>query len=280
MAEPDFLRFMCRHLVAVAVEYKSLHPDGTLHCHGTTFLSGFVLELHNEWWWVTAGHCLGRELDDHIARAELQIVSTHFVDYFGTEPGSVPAIPFTYEPGQSLIVDNLELGLDVGMFRLNILQRAAFEKNGIQPVTRDNWVSQHVLTFDHYRMLGIPCSLTETAKQLGGSMLIGCRPVMFHINREDPSAVENVPSEALFVGRIHEGAGIQNIEGMSGGPIFGFVRDNDNNWRYHIVAIQSAWRPKQRVIFATSLPLFAERSFQFMKLMPEIVAKFAVVSQD
>ncbi|MGH7193449.1 MAG: hypothetical protein ACREJM_07930, partial [Candidatus Saccharimonadales bacterium] len=74
-------------------------------------------------------------------------------------------------------------------------------------------------------------------------------------------AVEQISEDddhpGMFVARIHKEADIETIEGMSGGPIYGFRFDDRGNLRYHIVALQSSWLPKQRVIFACPFAVFA-----------------------
>jgi hypothetical protein len=59
-----------------------------------------------------------------------------------------------------------------------------------------------------------------------------------------------------FVGQIIPELPIDSIEGMSGGPIFGF-RYKDSELRYWIVALQSSWYQSSRVIFGCPLPTLA-----------------------
>ena len=60
-----------------------------------------------------------------------------------------------------------------------------------------------------------------------------------------------------FVGRVGAVSDLPDITGMSDGPIFGLSRGTDGQWQYWIVAVQSRWRPKARIIFACPVRVFA-----------------------
>jgi hypothetical protein len=47
--------FMARHFVALACDYESLHPDGSVFHRDTAIFSGFIVEFLGMWFWVTAG---------------------------------------------------------------------------------------------------------------------------------------------------------------------------------------------------------------------------------
>ena len=104
----DFLKFMSRHLVALIAQYESFDDDGHSFHHGVIIYSGFVLSLHDRWFWVTAGHCLKNEdataedekgLDDLLRTGKIKLLSTGFADYFGLEAPHQHCVPFSYEPG-------------------------------------------------------------------------------------------------------------------------------------------------------------------------------------
>ena len=48
----------------------------------------------------------------------------------------------------------------------------------------------------------------------------------------------------LFYGKVFLGKALSNIEGMSGGPIFGFYQNDKDELRYWLLALQSRWLPK------------------------------------
>jgi len=58
-----------------------------------------------------------------------------------------------------------------------------------------------------------------------------------------------------FIGQLDQALDISSISGMSGGPIFGFMVGAQT--RYWIVALQSSWLPKRRIVFGCPLPTIA-----------------------
>lgn len=64
--ERSAVGFMSRHLVALAVEYEAVEKDGKIKGSSTMVFSGWLLELHDTCFWVTAGHCLKDALDENI----------------------------------------------------------------------------------------------------------------------------------------------------------------------------------------------------------------------
>jgi hypothetical protein len=257
--------YMSRHFVALACDYESLNDDGSVFHRGTLVVSGFLIELYGRVFWGTAGHCLKDELDKRIDEGQIRVVGGGFMDYFGHEATHFHMVPFTYEAHCAWYVEEPEVGMDFALLLLNELDVAAFLKNKLIPVTRDNWVHQANLTFDFYRMLGIPKDEVNPGKGHGDVLV---RQAMVAINRVssdeagDPPPDAEVPSDAWFVGRIDSEAPIKNIKGMSGGPIYGFRKDAAGNLLYHVVALQSRWWDQSRTIFGCSVPAFAEAVYR------------------
>ena len=263
----DFLKFMSRHLVALVAQYESFDDEGRCFHHGVIVYSGFVLSLHSQWFWVTAGHCLTNEdataedergLDDLLRTGRIKLLSTGFADYFGLEASHQHCVPFSYEPGCAMQLYRKDLGLDFALIPLPDLIRANFEKNRIIPVSRENWIHQPKLTFSQFRILGFPSHLVQTGKNLNDELVAEFQPVMIGVEGLNPSNVEDVPPNIWFVGRIPPEVKIQSIKGMSGGPIYGLRKSETGQWVYHVIALQSWWRDKSRTIFGCSLPGFAE----------------------
>ena len=270
--------FMSRHFVALTCDYETVRRDGSVERRGTSVYSGFLLELHGLIFWVTAGHCLKNELDAGIASRQLHITGGSFMDCFGHEAKFLHSIPYRYEPGCSYYVEQPDLGLDFALIPLNDLQVQAFAANKLIPITRDNWVHQPRLTFEFYRMLGVPKDRVITTERPDGTLKtkVGQALVALHRIRPDevgdpPPGVDGVPSDAWFIGRLDPECIIADIAGMSGGPIYGFRRDSNNNLLYHVVALQSRWWRKSRTIFGCSLPVFAEEVY---RQLGEFIAEF------
>ncbi|MGA2617043.1 MAG: hypothetical protein ABSF26_05480 [Thermoguttaceae bacterium] len=248
----DVVAFMSRHFVALTCHYNLSKPDGTTD-HHVPVISGFLLELHGVFFWVTAGHCL-KYLDKLLASEGVQVYGGSFMDGFGYGAVHKHALPFRYETGCGYYVTQLEHGIDFGLIALNGLQIRAFQANKVIAITRENWLHQRGLTFDFYKMRGIPKDRVIKSAGPDGTISVNVGPLMVHVNRiglddlgEAPSDAEAAPSDAWFLGQLPFECPIQVMEGMSGGPIYGFRHDDKGRLSYHVVALQSRWWDRRRI---------------------------------
>jgi len=248
--ERSAVGFMSRHVVALAIDYKSFNDDGSLLHRGTMILSGWIIELVGRFYWVTAGHCF-KELDAWIERGTVRVVSGGgFMDYFGNDAVHMHTYPFTYEPGCAWYLDKPELAIDFGLIPLDSLQSQCLLANGVVPISRNNWLHQPNLDFQFYRMLGFPeDSVREVAR--GDEIQVDVRATIVAVDRIEDSS-------DWFVGKLDPAVTLRTIKGMSGGPIYGFRHTDDGRLLYHVVALQSWWDPDSKIIRGCSVPMFAE----------------------
>jgi len=246
-----FTGFMGRHFVALVGAYESL-KDGQIFHRGVFTISGFVLRLHDRLFWVTAGHCLKSELDKPIREGKLRVFNCGFADYFGDQAQDTHNIPHSYALGCAFYIDDESRGLDFGVIPLDYLTIQNLAANGIKYVSRENWIHQPGIRFDRYAMFGIPSHLTVVEHGEAGAMSAKSRAALLWIDHVESD------DQNWFVGQIHSDHRIESIKGMSGGPIYGFRVDEAGQWTYHVVALQSRWKPDSRTIFGCSLPFFAE----------------------
>ncbi len=261
--EGDVVAFMSRHFVALTCHYGFSKADGTTDWQVIAF-SGFILEVHGVFFWVTAGHCL-KALDLLLAREGIELCGGGFMDYFGYGAVHRQSLPFRYEPGCGYYVTKPEHGIDFGLILLSELQVQAFHANKVIAVSRENWMHQRELSFDFYMMLGIPEGRVIRTAGPDGIII---SPLMIKVNRtsvddlgEPPSDAEAAPTDAWFIGQIPAECGTVDIKGMSGGPIYGFRRNEKGDLIYHVVALQSRWWNRRRIVFGCSVPLFAEEVY-------------------
>ena len=78
-----------------------------------------------------------------------------------------------------------DLGLDFALIPLPDLIRAAFEKNRIIPVSRENWIHQPEVTFSQFRILGFPSHLVHTGKNLNDELVAEFQPAMVGVEGLD-----------------------------------------------------------------------------------------------
>jgi hypothetical protein len=258
-----FMRFMSRHLVVLTGLYET-YENGKPFSRGMFAFSGFVMNIHNRIFWITAGHCLDEKFDKPIKAGMMKIWDVGLADYFGDNVINDIKIPYTYEVGRALYIDDDSQGLDFAAIPLGPLEVQALHANGVKSVGRENWISQKDLTFQHYKILGVPRHLTECEFRDDGAVFGGIQPVMIAIDRINPNSIPNPLPDSWFVGQIPPDITIESIEGMSGGPIYGFRQNSEGQWVYHVVALQSRWRETSRVIFGCSAPLFAEMLYEYV----------------
>lgn len=62
----------------------------------------------------------------------------------------------------------------------------------------------------------------------------------------------------MFYGKVTMIQGLTDIDGMSGGPIFSFKRNESGELKYWLCAVQSSWIKKEALIEACLMPPFAK----------------------
>jgi hypothetical protein len=258
-----FIRFMSRHFVAYGFEYESLNADGSVFHHGIGVHSGFLLELAGQWFWVTAGHCLQEDLEEPLAKGQIRLAAGNFMDYFGDEATNNVSVPYLYEAGCAMYLEEPALGLDFGLIPIDGLMRQTFLANKNVPICRENWIHQHRLEFEGYYLLGIPRTKVFK-KPTSYGVEINMQPQMIAVRAIDPGTVEGASSTEWFAGQNDEDAEIETVEGMSGGPIYGLRRHEKGRLLYHAVAVQSRWIRSKRIIFGCPLPNFAEQVLRLL----------------
>jgi hypothetical protein len=219
---------------------------------------GFIFSVRGIWNFVTAGHAL-QELDIFVTTKKIVVDNCVLIDSFGDEHISNHNIPFTFSVAPKFYIFNEAAGLDFGLVALSPLYQGLLEANHIIPISDAN--CQHepkVDLADKYLRLGLPREVvkTEFVTTNKGTYARGyVAPILIWvttINQPD----ENLSGTTFprFTGKIDDPCPIDNFEGMSGGPIFGFSKDYGQYW---IVAIQASWLPQRRIVFGCPVSVFA-----------------------
>ena len=168
---------MSQHLITLVCYYDTIESDGRIKCSNSMVFSGRLLELREQLFWVTAGHCL-KNINEPIKAGHIRATSSAFMDYLGYRAGFKHAVPFTYGLNSGLYIWDPKIGMDFALIPLNELYREMFAKNNNVPVTRNNWIDQHRLSFDFYRMLGVPEDRVFETARPDGSTDIAVQPTM------------------------------------------------------------------------------------------------------
>jgi hypothetical protein len=261
----QFFNYVGRHVVCLAVQIVDIDANGKPSDEERFIAcSGFVMSFGKMWFFVTAGHILNA-LDEGIAAKRISITSCCFADYFGEGAKFKMPLPFSYEAAKKGHIDDRGIGLDIGLIYLSPLFREAFKKNSIIPICEADWIDLHTVQIAKFYLVGFPTEIVnqQTPTAPRGQSIVGnvrqvALPVRQITDRAEIPSHLIVPNSVLdwFIGKI-ECAKIDDIDGMSGGPIVGFSVEPDGSGRYWYVALQSAWFKSERIILACPLPIFA-----------------------
>lgn len=241
-------RFFCRHLVVLTTAYQIVNENGDPQGTSEVLMySGCILSIKNKWLFLTAGHIL-KDIEGYLNNKRIKLSNWRILDNFGPDPVSNKSIPFDFINCEKCYID--EGGLDFGIIILHDHYRRLLEANGIVPISEDNWLYQSNIKFDRFCMLGLPTKFIKSAVVDTQNLWVDYAPTVIGIKN-----IHEVLSESKYPrlkGEIDEKCALDDIDGMSGGPILGFTKG-----RYWIIGIQSSWLESKKIIFACSVPLIA-----------------------
>ncbi len=247
------LSFFFRHLVGLGVTISNRTDDGE-SAPRTLFFSCTIIHLADRYNLLTAGHIL-EPLSKGMADGRVLLHSAQLVDWFGADARFELPIPFDLESANVAYIHRD--GLDFGLISLSSYYVRLLARNGVVGIHDENWESQHTVDFNSYFMIGLPTEWTETVVEEDAGQIDSRATVsatLIPIERlPDDDKTAAFPRFAGSIGMVKD---LESIEGMSGGPIIGF-RHSEAGGSYWVVAIQSSWFPKQRLIFGCPIPVLA-----------------------
>jgi hypothetical protein len=224
-------------LIGLVFEYRTRGESAAR----ANVCSAFVLELRNEWILVTAGHV--REIFEHQANGDIEILGVKLLDGFGSQPKTRRGFEFDLDAVQSAFYYDDELGLDVAFVHLRPFYRNLLEANGVRVFTEANWQTSACQSFEAYMLLGL---LQESVQDDGNHWQVGSMITVVRECKNPPDCL--VKSMNRLYGEIPDSTEYKSIVGMSGGPLLGFRRDGEGKLRYWIVGLQNGWHAKSHSI--------------------------------
>lgn len=259
MNDEDFVRFFSRHLVSLSGWYHATRPNeeesGQLQFFS---YAGFIISFHGLWCLATAGHIL-EDLEQHLREGTIRVVRYALLDDFGPEVISHDPIPFDYGRAPKYYINNKEAGLDFALIGLGHYYQGLLQANGIVAISQENWAKQHEVDFGKHMMIGLPQKAIEasTWKSQGKVHFEAfVRPMTIDVEKLDelPEGTRET-RYPRFIGKINGDLPLDDISGMSGGPILGFSKEADKYW---IVAMQSSWLSESKIVFGCPITIIAD----------------------
>ena len=217
--------------------------------------SGSVACIRGEWFLITAGHVI----EGLAGLAERGYLLEQWALDVRGNPASQDAdfIPFDLVDAAKHARYDKAKG-DFGCIHLREEYRVKLQAAGIVPITEQAWRAP--AEAEAYWLLGIPDELVE----IRGSGAEAEERTLFSVIGVErlvnlPSHIQGgaffyakLPDKSLLVS---DGRELDNIVGVSGGPIFAL---KTNPFRYWCVAIQSAWYRQDRIILGYPYGAYAE----------------------
>ncbi len=213
--------------------------------------SGFLIEVRDVWFYVTAGHIL-RDI-----RKALDQGATFDVWRLGDQTAgnrfNNSAVPFGFDINRWGVIENDEIGLDYAAVSLEELYCRQLQAGGAVPITKVAW-GDHITEHDQWALVGVP---SETVSY-DGKTVITAKVVVAPLEPVDAPPGAGSRDQNRFYGRLKDDSVpmLKDVDGMSGGPIFA-LKKIDGTWKYLAIGVQSAWYEKSRIIAACPLSSFA-----------------------
>jgi hypothetical protein len=241
------LKYFGRHLLALVLAYRCRGDDGELSDE-THFacLTAFVITVGQQWYLVTAGHNIEDWRPAMRANGPTQIVGVALADYFGVDAKRM--VPLKYHPFDQAIYHAYRQAddIDYAVTLIHTQLRKELESNGVMPLP----VNESRNSFDDfygYGVVGFPEEYCKPSLQNDIDYRAAeIKPVLVPLKRiELPTPRGRQPA---FIADVIDMGDQKNVLGMSGGPILGYLMGKDGKSQYEVVAIQSQWSEKGRVI--------------------------------
>jgi hypothetical protein len=230
--ENDFLAFFHRHLVPMVFVLQK--GDITT----SYVVTAFVLSVQQQWFLVTAGHCLQKV--DELKEEGYTIQKCYLMDSMGEGAKHFEPFLFTYELAKPQYVPNSR-EMDYGIIPLSTYYQDLLSANNISPLNEDVWRLQPNKP-ESFALIGLPEEFIQRDNNTVGIITI----LNWIETCEKPEHFPNTDLP-LFYGRIKLHSNQSSVRGMSGGPIFAFEQVNGQD-RYWLIALQSSWRDQSEIV--------------------------------
>jgi len=238
----DIYQACLQHLVGLSVQTNAPGDVGCETSPGNKrfILSGCIFAFGDLWVLATAGHVINdlNKILDHGHRLNIRLI-----DNWGFGPVNTSPIPFEYDPKWTYAID--EMGLDFGFIRLHHNTKSILEAKGIKPVDEKHWLAKpDDEKFSMCATLGIPTETQVFKKISPEDVGIELKPLIIKLEH-----VFDVPEELAernkfaWHGRISKKTYREikhTLNGISGGPVFGFNVNEEGQVWYLIIGLQHA----------------------------------------
>lgn len=198
--------------------------------------SGFNLEIMGDWIYVTAGHCLDN-IQEAIDQDDLELRAARLVDCVQLESPSQTPLPIALPNNLLTAFEKDDYGdgvrCDCGVLPMHGMFRDGMISNGIKafPIQFCFRIQKHDTIFDRVFILGFPDFEKELYMDNG---MFSSPPWVVPVDNL------RIKSSLMLEGEIK--GSVKDIKGMSGGPVLGIIRDDEEGDLLVPLGIQSSIR--------------------------------------
>lgn len=236
LSNNKMIEFFHRHVVPI---YFNMQCGADKRCF---IVTSFVMSVYDQWFLVTAGHCI--EDIEKLNAAGYEIVRCRLIDSIGSGASHRLPIPFDYAESRATKMC-YDSNYDYGLIFLEDYYIELLRSNGVIPIKEDAWEKQPQDP-EYFALIGVPDELSNTSEDV---VLVTST---FHIVKELAERPPYFkPTDApTFFGKIYLDEPMTTIIGMSGGPIFSFKTNESGQLKYWLHAVQSRWVKPEKVVAA------------------------------
>lgn len=214
--------------------------------------SGFVVAVAGQWFYMTAGHIL-RDI-----RKALEGGSTFKIWRFGDQTAgnrfNNTAIPYDFNIEQWFVLEESDAGLDYATVHISGLYRQQLDAGGVTALDKNAW-GDHLAEHEHWALIGIPQETVSYDRET----IISARFVMTPLLPTDAPPLAEQKVQNQFFAKLADDSEqfVQDVVGMSGGPVF-MLRQINDSWKYKVIGVQSGWYPSTRVVAVCPFATFGQ----------------------
>jgi|GEM_PF-1014122 len=256
----DMLKHLSRHLVAIFWIHARSEPIPTPQSTDEAYdarqsmATGFLLSVDGTWFVITAGHVLA-QIEQSIASPR-RLVKANIRDACHID-GNVEHVVFPLSDVPRLRVDRSHAGVDYGAILVPPHYARLIDRVGSGPVTEDGVASPED-EFHIMALLGFPRETQQVKIRREGTTMhfhtdFGT-PLLPVLRTDTPPQLlikesTRVYGQILSMESVSRGVRLSDIDGMSGGPLFGLTLEDDGV-RYRLIGVQSGWDGRTKTIAA------------------------------
>src|SRR5438046_7219769 len=175
--------------------------------------SGFLVDVDGMWFYITAGHTLKR------IRIALAAGSSFDIWRLGDQTAGNRfkdiAVPYDFNLGDWLVLEDADVGLDYAAVLLDGLYRAQLEAGGALPLGKEAW-GDHMAEHNYWALVGIPSETVD----YDGVTLISAGVVVAPVTSTEQPPIAALKAQNQFYTTLAPDSikFMKDIDGMSGGP--------------------------------------------------------------